>query len=102
MSTYRLGRSCIRATLCSCSVLMSELWVVHDILFLVWRLGFYQLYLQTDSLEVVRILHNVSSALKGNVVVDLLHNGWKVRVQHICRESNGVTDLLARSTRVSP
>ncbi|GMI86798.1 hypothetical protein HRI_002349100 [Hibiscus trionum] len=82
-----------------CSVLMAELWAAYEALMHAWRMGFKKVVLESDNLEVTRILSNESMALRGDVVVDLIFGllcrDWEVRVQHIGREGNMVADLLA-------
>ncbi|GMI74428.1 hypothetical protein HRI_001112100 [Hibiscus trionum] len=84
----------------SCSVLMSELWAVYDTLLHAWRLGFRKVWLESDNLEVMRILKGESTALSGDALVDLIFGllcrDWEVRIQHIGREGNKVADFLAR------
>ncbi|KAK9019279.1 hypothetical protein V6N11_053805 [Hibiscus sabdariffa] len=59
----RLGR---------CSVLMAELWAAHDILLAAWDLGFHQVQMETDNLDVARILQGSSDALAACSLVDVI------------------------------
>ncbi|KAK8568911.1 hypothetical protein V6N12_007446 [Hibiscus sabdariffa] len=49
---------------------MVEIWSVNSILTHSWRLGIHKLELETDNVEVERILNSFSEALKDNVIVD--------------------------------
>ncbi|KAL4296367.1 hypothetical protein GQ457_12G003980 [Hibiscus cannabinus] len=82
-----------------CSVLMVELWTVHDALLYAWNFGFNCIILESDSKEVIEILNGSSVALDGSslvsAIVELLLRNWIVRCCHVFRESNMVADKLA-------
>ncbi|KAE8713526.1 hypothetical protein F3Y22_tig00110206pilonHSYRG00050 [Hibiscus syriacus] len=48
-----------------CSILIAELWGVHDLLLHTWRLGIRHIELETDNLEVMKICNFSSDALVG-------------------------------------
>ncbi|KAK9037092.1 hypothetical protein V6N11_022014 [Hibiscus sabdariffa] len=81
-----------------CSVLMSELWVAHDI-------GFCHVQFETDNSEVALILQGCSIALSGCSLVDsillLLARPWSVRICHIPRSQNLVADKVVALCRGS-
>ncbi|KAL4340467.1 hypothetical protein GQ457_08G018660 [Hibiscus cannabinus] len=82
-----------------CSVLMAELWAVHDALLYAWNFGYNCIILESDSKEVIEILNGSSVALDGSslvsTIVELLLRNWIVRCCHVFRESNMVADKLA-------
>ncbi|KAK8565474.1 hypothetical protein V6N12_059036 [Hibiscus sabdariffa] len=55
-----------------CLVLMAELWAAHDILLVAWDLGFRQVQMETDNLEVARILQGSSDALVSCSLMDVI------------------------------
>ncbi|KAL4284355.1 hypothetical protein GQ457_16G011300 [Hibiscus cannabinus] len=90
----------------SCTVLMSELWAIHDALSLAWSRGFRWVVLETDNLEASKIVAGSSPILIDNSLViairNLLSYNWEVEVRHIGRAANGVADSLARMLRGAP
>ncbi|KAK8579612.1 hypothetical protein V6N12_069926 [Hibiscus sabdariffa] len=52
-----------------CSVLVAELWAVQDMLARAWRLDICHLVLETDYLEVVKLLNCSSTTMVGNSLV---------------------------------
>ncbi|KAK8593407.1 hypothetical protein V6N12_045489 [Hibiscus sabdariffa] len=85
---------------------MAEIWVVYCVLLHVWRLGISRLELETNNMEVERILNGTTEALRGNVVVDevceLLARNWMVKITCIRRDMNKVADILASLSREKP
>ncbi|KAK8474677.1 hypothetical protein V6N11_034727 [Hibiscus sabdariffa] len=70
-----------------CSVFMVELWAAHDILLVAWDLGFHQVQMETDNLDVAQILQGSSDALVACSLVDvilmILAQQWTVSIRHI-------------------
>ncbi|KAL4378692.1 hypothetical protein GQ457_02G015700 [Hibiscus cannabinus] len=70
-----------------CSIMLAELWAIHDMFLHSWRLGFRRIEIETNNFEAVRILKGFSTALSGHSIVtsikELLAFDWKVSVQHI-------------------
>ncbi|KAL4369713.1 hypothetical protein GQ457_05G033720 [Hibiscus cannabinus] len=89
-----------------CSSLIAEIWAVHNCLLHAWRLGFRMVELETDCLEVERILLGESKALPGNAIVEdireMLARNWVVRISRVSRNSNKVANALAISIRDDP
>ncbi|KAL4386567.1 hypothetical protein GQ457_09G022170 [Hibiscus cannabinus] len=46
-----------------CNVLLAELWAIHDGLLHAWSRGFRRIEIESDNLEVVRIVTSISTAL---------------------------------------
>ncbi|KAK8510248.1 hypothetical protein V6N11_000540 [Hibiscus sabdariffa] len=55
-----------------CSILFAKLWAVHDSLVQAWSLDFRRVIIETDYLEILRILTRSSRALVGNNLVELI------------------------------
>ncbi|KAE8720374.1 hypothetical protein F3Y22_tig00020138pilonHSYRG00048 [Hibiscus syriacus] len=93
----------IKANSGKCSILIAELWAIHDILNHAWRLGFRHVELETDNLEASKICNKSSKALADNSLVaaisDLWDRDWTIKVRHIPREQNVATDRLAALSR---
>ncbi|KAL4272564.1 hypothetical protein GQ457_13G000500 [Hibiscus cannabinus] len=56
-------------SICSCSVLVAELWAVMDVLLHAWMLGFRKVELEVDNIIVFHILEVFSMVLNGNALV---------------------------------
>ncbi|KAL4360801.1 hypothetical protein GQ457_04G012650 [Hibiscus cannabinus] len=82
-----------------CSVLLAELWAVHDSLVQAWYLDFRRVIIETDCLEVIRILTRSSRALVGNNLVESIllwtRKEWQLVVRHVSRHENSLADRLA-------
>ncbi|KAL4369220.1 hypothetical protein GQ457_05G009730 [Hibiscus cannabinus] len=89
-----------------CSSLIAEIWAVHNYLLHAWRLGFRMVELETDCLEVERILLGKSKVLPGNAIVadirEMFDRNWVVKISRVSRNSNKVADALAISIRDDP
>ncbi|KAL4352892.1 hypothetical protein GQ457_06G044020 [Hibiscus cannabinus] len=89
-----------------CSSLIAEIWAVHNCLLHAWRLGFRLVELETDCLEVERLLLGKSKALPGNAIVEdiqeMLARDWVVTISRVSRIGNKVADALAISIRDDP
>ncbi|KAL4340746.1 hypothetical protein GQ457_08G004190 [Hibiscus cannabinus] len=55
-----------------CSVLMVEMWTVHDMLKHTWSLGYRQMEVKTDISEVYAIVSGKSIVLHGNFVIQVV------------------------------
>ncbi|KAL4353949.1 hypothetical protein GQ457_06G023580 [Hibiscus cannabinus] len=55
-----------------CSILMAELWTVHDALLYAWNFGYNCSILESDSKEVIEILNGSSVALNGSSLVSAI------------------------------
>ncbi|KAK9024345.1 hypothetical protein V6N11_004512 [Hibiscus sabdariffa] len=53
-----------------CSILLVKLWAVHDSFAQVWSLDFCHVVIETECLEVIKILKHSSHALVGNSLVE--------------------------------
>ncbi|KAL4290899.1 hypothetical protein GQ457_14G017950 [Hibiscus cannabinus] len=82
-----------------CSVLIVELWAVQDGLAQAWTLGFRRVVIDSDCLEVIKILKQSYHALIGNNLVEsILHltqREWQVVFRHVSRYQNAISDRLA-------
>ncbi|KAL4272876.1 hypothetical protein GQ457_13G021790 [Hibiscus cannabinus] len=82
-----------------CSVLFAELWAVHDSLVQAWYLDFRRVIIETDCLEVIRILTRSSRALVGNNLVESIllwtRKEWQLVFRHVPRHENSLADRLA-------
>ncbi|KAK8549059.1 hypothetical protein V6N12_061957 [Hibiscus sabdariffa] len=81
-----------------CTSLTVELWATHDILNHAWQLGYRKIELETDNLEVVKIITRSSNILANTLLVDdilkLISRPWNVNIRHIHRCKNVVADKL--------
>ncbi|KAL4377558.1 hypothetical protein GQ457_02G015650 [Hibiscus cannabinus] len=88
--TRRIGR---------CSVLLTELWAVHDELRHAWELEFRNFVLETDNKEVANICNGSSHTLARSILVSAIHElwrrDWEICILHVSRERNEVADRLA-------
>ncbi|KAL4319850.1 hypothetical protein GQ457_18G018210 [Hibiscus cannabinus] len=86
-----------------CSVLTTELWAILVGLRHVWRLGFRKIEVETDNVEVARILDRTSNVFSENAMAlsigTLLTLDWDIVTRHIPRTANGVADRLAKLSR---
>ncbi|KAK8580071.1 hypothetical protein V6N12_070357 [Hibiscus sabdariffa] len=86
-----------------CSVLMAEIWAVHDMLKHAWSLGYRQVEVETDNSKVYAIVSGKSMALHGNSVVQAVQSlfalDWDIHFSLVNRDHNRVTDALARLSR---
>ncbi|KAL4311976.1 hypothetical protein GQ457_01G025270 [Hibiscus cannabinus] len=86
-----------------CSVLTTELWAILVGLRHVWRLGFRKIEVETDNVEVARILDRTSNVFSENAMAlsigALLTLDWDIVTRHIPRTANGVADRLAKLSR---
>ncbi|KAK8485285.1 hypothetical protein V6N11_038057 [Hibiscus sabdariffa] len=82
-----------------CTSLAVELWATHDILNHAWQLGYRKIELETDNLEVVKIITRSSNILANTLLVDdileLISRPCNENIQHIHRCKNVVADKLA-------
>ncbi|KAL4318457.1 hypothetical protein GQ457_18G015190 [Hibiscus cannabinus] len=86
-----------------CDSLLAELWAIHDGLLHAWDSGYVRVELESDCLEVVRIINSESRALEGSALVSsitgVISRDWTVVVAHVGRGSNRVVDALAARGR---
>ncbi|KAL4366467.1 hypothetical protein GQ457_05G028510 [Hibiscus cannabinus] len=86
-----------------CIVLLAELWAIHDGLAQAWMHGYRYVELESDSLEVVRLVNSTSSLMHEQGLVlaikRWIRHEWRVRVQHVPRGQNRVADKLAAKGR---
>ncbi|KAL4312666.1 hypothetical protein GQ457_01G024060 [Hibiscus cannabinus] len=86
-----------------CSVLTTELWAILFGLRHVWILGFRKIEVETDNVEVARILDRTSKVFSENAMAlsigSLLTLDWDIVTRHIPRTANGVADRLAKLSR---
>ncbi|KAL4348355.1 hypothetical protein GQ457_17G006980 [Hibiscus cannabinus] len=86
-----------------CTVLLAELWAIHDGLAQAWMCGHRCVKLESDNLEAVRIVNSTSNLMhKQGLVLAIkrwLRLEWRVRVQHVPRGQNRVADKLAAKGR---
>ncbi|KAL4319829.1 hypothetical protein GQ457_18G007350 [Hibiscus cannabinus] len=82
-----------------------KLWAIHDALQRAWDRGLRKINLESDCLDVVRILNGKSTSLLGNGLVatifKLLRYDWTVSISHINRACNGVADRLATLSKTN-
>ncbi|KAL4326271.1 hypothetical protein GQ457_11G005490 [Hibiscus cannabinus] len=87
------------------TVLIAELWAIHDALQRAWDRGLRKINLESDCLDAVRILNGKSTSLLGNGLVatifKLLRYDWTVSISHINRACNGVADRLATLSKAN-
>ncbi|KAK9019532.1 hypothetical protein V6N11_054050 [Hibiscus sabdariffa] len=88
-----------------CSVLMAELWVLHDMLVRAWSFGFRWIVIEIDCLEVIQILQRTSHSLSGNNLIASIrywtdHN-WELVIRHIPRTCNMLADKLSTWGRLN-
>ncbi|KAL4336249.1 hypothetical protein GQ457_07G029660 [Hibiscus cannabinus] len=85
-----------------CSVIDAELWGVLVGLESAWSRGFRRIVIETDSLDVFRLLQSDNHSQQRLSLLmhlnRLRHQDWIVKVQHIVREENRVADSLAKTT----
>ncbi|KAL4271776.1 hypothetical protein GQ457_13G010260 [Hibiscus cannabinus] len=86
-----------------CTVLVAELWAIHDGLAQAWMHGHRCVELKSDNLEAVRIVNSTSNLMHEQGLVlaikRWLRLEWRVRVQHVPRGKNRVADNLAAKGR---
>ncbi|KAK8479362.1 hypothetical protein V6N12_012467 [Hibiscus sabdariffa] len=89
-----------------CSVLVVELWALHDMLHCPWSEGFQRVISETDCLEVVRILQRVSPSLSGTGLVASIFRltgyVWDLVIRHVPRDCNVFADRLSAWGRLHP
>ncbi|KAK8973471.1 hypothetical protein V6N11_064712 [Hibiscus sabdariffa] len=82
-----------------CTVLVAELWAIHDGLAQAWRRGHRCVELESDNLEAVRMVNSNSNLLHEQGLVlaikQWIRHQWRVVVRHIPRGTNRVADMLA-------
>ncbi|KAE8722950.1 hypothetical protein F3Y22_tig00013285pilonHSYRG00098 [Hibiscus syriacus] len=83
------------------STMEAVLWRVYTGLLCAWEQGIQQLLVEIDSLESVQTLKN-STNKDGLLTItthikELINRAWTVRLQHVRREGNEVSDKLTRS-----
>ncbi|KAL4301928.1 hypothetical protein GQ457_10G020040 [Hibiscus cannabinus] len=82
-----------------CSVLLAELWAIHDMLQHVWALGPRKVLIESDNVEAIRILQYRSPALPDHALVfsikELTSRAWDLSFMHVPRLANRVADGLA-------
>ncbi|KAK8993536.1 hypothetical protein V6N11_033631 [Hibiscus sabdariffa] len=88
-----------------CSVLLAELWALHDMLARAWSFGFRRVVIETDCLEVIWILQRSSNSLSGNGLVASIwywiDQNWELVVCHSPRTCNLFADRLATWGRLN-
>ncbi|KAK8565837.1 hypothetical protein V6N12_059386 [Hibiscus sabdariffa] len=81
----------------------TELWAILVGLRHVWRLGFRKVEVETNNVEVARILNHTSNVFSENAmglsIGALLTLDWEIVTRHIPRTANGVADRLAKLSR---
>ncbi|XP_038998630.1 putative disease resistance RPP13-like protein 1 [Hibiscus syriacus] len=84
----------------------NEVWAIYDAHRHAWRLEIKKLILETDCLDVARLIIDNVRTLQGNSIVEavrrLLQQDWEVKVQHVGRDQNKVAESLARASRGEP
>ncbi|KAK8512446.1 hypothetical protein V6N12_075025 [Hibiscus sabdariffa] len=87
-----------------CSVLVAELWALHDMLHCAWDRGFPKVLIESDCLEVIRILQQTSPSLSSTSLVAsilrLTEYGWELVIRHVPREGNALADRLSKWGRI--
>ncbi|KAK8554229.1 hypothetical protein V6N12_031198 [Hibiscus sabdariffa] len=87
-----------------CSVLVAELWTLHDMLHCAWNRGFRKVLIESDCLEVIRILQQTSPSLSSTGLVAsilcLTEYDWELVIRHVLRESNALADRLSKWGRI--
>ncbi|KAK9019201.1 hypothetical protein V6N11_053728 [Hibiscus sabdariffa] len=85
---------------------MAEAWAIYDALLYAWKFCFSCIILESNSKEIVDILHGHSVSLRGcsliSMIEKLINRNWFVQVQHVYRERNLVADRLASLSRNLP
>ncbi|KAK8480071.1 hypothetical protein V6N11_013761 [Hibiscus sabdariffa] len=84
---------------CHCSILLAELWALHQGLCRAWDKDFWRVEVDQDSNEATCIVNRASVALVGSALVQaiwtLMQLEWLVRVLYVPREMNEAVDRLA-------
>ncbi|KAL4385529.1 hypothetical protein GQ457_15G002390 [Hibiscus cannabinus] len=87
-----------------CSLLVAELWAIHEGLMHAWSRGYRRVELESDSLKAVRlVLSNSPEVTVCGLVLSIkgwLSKVWQVRIQHVYREGNRVADRMATKGRM--
>ncbi|KAK9006758.1 hypothetical protein V6N11_019092 [Hibiscus sabdariffa] len=82
-----------------CSVILAELWAIHDGLLHTWNLNHRNVILESDYLEAVQIINYKSKILANSALITsikkMINKEWRVEVNHIGRDKNRITDRLA-------
>ncbi|KAL4355056.1 hypothetical protein GQ457_06G032600 [Hibiscus cannabinus] len=81
-----------------CSIIDAELWGVLVGLESAWSRGFRRIVVETDSLDVLRLLRSDNHNQQRPSLLMHLNRLRHVNVQHIVREGNQVADSLAKAT----
>ncbi|KAK8984899.1 hypothetical protein V6N11_064445 [Hibiscus sabdariffa] len=83
-----------------CSVLVAELWALYDMLHCAWDRGFRKVLIETDCLEVIRILQRTSPSLSNTGLVAsimrLTEHNWELVIRHVPRSGNALADRLSK------
>ncbi|KAL4378618.1 hypothetical protein GQ457_02G035470 [Hibiscus cannabinus] len=83
-----------------CSALVAELWALHDMLHYAWNRGFRKVLIETDCLEVIRILQRSSPSLSSTGLVAsimyLTALTWELVIRHVPRSGNTLADKLSK------
>ncbi|KAE8715943.1 hypothetical protein F3Y22_tig00110156pilonHSYRG00017 [Hibiscus syriacus] len=83
-----------------CSIVEAELWGIHEGLSHAWNLGERLITVETDSLEVVRMLKKNTKRGSISTLIDcvneLINRNWNVDLKHISRNANKEVDRLAK------
>ncbi|KAE8675625.1 hypothetical protein F3Y22_tig00111650pilonHSYRG00041 [Hibiscus syriacus] len=66
-------RSLDTRSLGKCSVLVVELWAIHEILSHAWRLRYRHVEMETDCLEAIRVCNKTSDALANNALRNIVN-----------------------------
>ncbi|KAK8579321.1 hypothetical protein V6N12_069647 [Hibiscus sabdariffa] len=87
-----------------CSVLVAELWALHDMLHCAWDRGFHKVLIESDCLEVIRILQQTSPSLSSTGLVAsilrLTEYDWELVIRHVPRKGNALADRLSKWGRI--
>ncbi|KAL4325259.1 hypothetical protein GQ457_11G023500 [Hibiscus cannabinus] len=82
-----------------CSVLFAELWALHDCLSKAWNSNIRNLVIETDCMEIIRILNHSSNIRIGNNLIELIRiwtrKEWQLVIRHVPRNLNHVADRMA-------
>ncbi|KAL4281343.1 hypothetical protein GQ457_03G023890 [Hibiscus cannabinus] len=85
-----------------CSVLLAELWALHNMLARAWSFGFRRVVIKTDCLEAIQILQRSSNSLSVVASIRLwIVQNWELVVCYSSRICNLLADKLAAWGRLN-
>ncbi|CAI0402747.1 unnamed protein product [Linum tenue] len=89
-----------------CTITRAEIIAAIRGLQLVWRNGYRKVLLQMDSTTAINILTSSEHMEQRYFILvqqfqELLNKSWEVKISHIYREGNKVTDFLANKVHSS-